>query len=57
MHGVKHNIIENCVEGSAQTLALPVSTTSPTNIFAMPDTTIVIGTEIFWVPVILANNC
>jgi len=37
-------------------LALPVSTTSPTNIFAMPDTTIVIGTEIFWVPVILANN-
>lgn len=38
-------------------LSLPVSTTSPTNILAIPDTTIVIGTEIFWVPVMLANSC
>lgn len=37
--------------------SLPVSTTSPTNIFAIPDTTIVIGTEIFWVPVMPTNSC
>ena len=39
------------------TVCIPVSTSSPTNIFAIPDTTIVIGTEIFWVPVMLASNC
>ena len=35
---------------------IPVSTSSPTNIFAIPDTTIVIGTEIFCVPEMLANS-
>lgn len=36
---------------------IPVSTSSPTNIFAIPDTTIVIGTDIFGVPLMLASNC
>lgn len=36
---------------------IPVSTSSPTNIFAIPDTTIVIGIEIFGVPLMLPNNC
>ena len=49
----KHLMLVNC-KGKP---AIPVSTTSPTNIFAIPDTTIVIGTEIFCVPVMLANNC
>ena len=35
----------------------PVSTSSPTNIFAIPDATIVIGAEIFWLPVMLTSNC
>jgi hypothetical protein len=30
-----------------RTLHLPVSITSPTNIFAIPDTTIVVGIDIF----------
>lgn len=36
---------------------VPVSTSSPTNIFAIPDITIVMGIEIFWVPVTLVSNC
>jgi hypothetical protein len=39
------------------TLNLPVSISSPTNIFAIPDTTIVVGIDIFWLPVMLANIC
>jgi hypothetical protein len=38
-------------------LNLPVSISSPTNIFAIPDTTIDVGIEIFWLPVMLANSC
>lgn len=35
---------------------IPVSTISPTNIFAIPDTTIVIGTDILALPVMLVNS-
>lgn len=38
-------------------VCVPASTSSPTNSFAIPDTTIVIGMEIFALPVMLANNC
>lgn len=36
---------------------VPVSISSPTNIFAIPDTTIVIGIDIFALPVMLVSNC
>ena len=41
----------------SRNICTPVSTSSPTNIFAIPQTTIVIGKEIFWDPVMLTNNC